>query len=108
MAGDHGSVGDDAARAKDLAQRASRAEDELDLALVEPDHLQRPRQIDDRWFGQAGSVLRLDRSGRGGGSLPHQAIARWLADRRLGLGGAAHAPPTLVDGAPCDSSTTAP
>src|SRR5205823_15007485 len=72
-----------------------------DLAMVDPDPLQRSRQLAGRWSGQAGSGRRGGRAGRGGGSLADQAIAGWLADRHLGLGGDAHVSRTLVDGARC-------
>jgi hypothetical protein len=90
MARDDRAVGDYAARAKDLAKRAPRAEDELDLALVEADHLQRAGQPDHRRFGQPHGFLRIGWPRRGGGCLAHQAVARWRADRRLSLRDGAH------------------
>jgi hypothetical protein len=46
MAGDDRPAGDDPAHPKDLADLTAGAEDELDLALVEPQDLERARETD--------------------------------------------------------------
>ena len=64
-----------AAHAEDLAELAPGAEDELDLALVEAQHLEQARHamIDGR-LRQAARLAGLDRSGGGGRRLADEAV----------------------------------
>ncbi len=92
VAGDDGAARQRGAHAEDLADAALGAEDVLDLALGEAQHLRRAGQRDDRRLGERRGLGRLDRSGGGRWRFADEVGEGRLLGAGGTLGDAAHLP----------------